>query len=35
MKSDLEYHYNFFRTPQELIDYFNEADNDNAEIVSI
>ena len=35
MRGDLEYYYNIFRTPQELIDYFNDAHNDNTEIVSI
>ena len=35
MRRDLEYGYKFFDDPREIIEYFNDADNDAKEIVSI
>lgn len=35
MRGDLEYGYETFVAPDDIIDYFNDADNDDKEIVSI
>ena len=35
MKEDLKYGYNFFDSPKEIIEYFNNSDNDAKEIVSV
>ena len=35
MRDDLEYGYKFFDDPREIIKYFNDADNDAKEIVSV
>ena len=35
MRDDLEYGYEIFDDPSEIIEYFNDADNDAKEIVSI
>ena len=35
MRGDLEYGYKFFNDPREIIEYFNDADNDAKEIVSV
>ena len=35
MRDDLEYGYKFFDGPKEIIEYFNDPDNDAKEIVSV
>lgn len=35
MRGDLEYGYKFFNDSREIIEYFNDADNDAKEIVSV
>ena len=35
MRDDLEYGYKFFDGPREIIEYFNDSDNDAKEIVSV
>ena len=35
MRDNLEYGYKFFDSPKEIIEYFNNADNDAKEIVSV
>ena len=35
MRDDLKYGYKIFDGPREIIEYFNNADNDAKEIVSI
>jgi len=35
MRDDIEYGYKFFSNPKEITDYFNDADNDAKEIVSV
>ena len=35
MRDNLEYVYKFFDSPKEIIEYFNNADNDAKEIVSV
>ena len=35
MRDDLEYGYKIFDGPKEIIEYFNNSDNDAKEIVSV
>ena len=35
MRDDIEYYYKIFSSPNEITDYFNDANNDAKEIVSV